>query len=224
MTFLQGTPAWRPRYSFSLSPGVALRLPTPGLGILAPMTDDSDEATGGGTQGGPGREIQAAARGWLTLQLAALGFVGLCGALKAAGSGSPAPRGVEAAAGVLVLLALLLACLAVYLVGRTAWPHSGAPDVPARAAFRLRTGLVLTFVTVLLTALAATSSWWPAPDAPAAAGRAGSVEVTTSTGRWCGELTRGGGALALTLQDGRTVDIPVTDVLSVTPVADCASS
>ncbi|MFJ9808017.1 hypothetical protein ACIRTB_07290 [Streptomyces sp. NPDC101158] len=166
-------------------------------------------------------EVQASARGWLTLQLAALGFVGLCGALKAGGAASPAPRGVEVMAGVLVVLALLLACLAVYLVGRTAWPHGGLPDDPARAARRLRTGLVLTFVTVLLTALAATSSWWPTPDAPDAP--AASVEVTTSGGTLCGELTRGSGALALTVE-GRTVDVAVTDVLSVAPVAGCGSS
>ncbi|MFF8378525.1 hypothetical protein ACF07V_20640 [Streptomyces sp. NPDC015661] len=177
----------------------------------------SDGSGGGGEVGT--YEVQASARGWLTLQLAALGFVGLCGALKAGGSGtSAAPNGVEALAGVLVLLALVLACLAVYLVGRTAWPHSAAPDAPARAAHRLRTGLVLTFATVLLTALAATSSWWPTPEAPTTA-----VEVTTSAGTLCGELTRGSGALALTVQ-GRTVDIPVTEVLSVTPVAGCASA
>ncbi|MEV5968375.1 hypothetical protein [Streptomyces sp. NPDC051921] len=176
---------------------------------------------GGGGEVGT-YEVQASARGWLTLQLAALGFVGLCGALKAGGSGSPAPRGVEAVAGVLVLLALLLACLAVYLVGRTAWPHAATPDAPADAARRLRTGLVLTFVTVLLTALAATSSWWPAPDASASS-TATTVEVTTSAGTVCGELTRGSGALALSVQ-GRTIDIAVTDVLSVTPVAGCGSS
>ncbi|MFD5323769.1 hypothetical protein [Streptomyces sp. NPDC127092] len=169
--------------------------------------------------------VRASARGWLTLQLAALGFVGLCGALKSGGSGSTAPRGVEIVAGVLVLLALFVAILAVYLVGRTAWPHSGTPDDPARAARRLRTGLVLTFVTVLLTALAATSAWWPAPESEAGEGAATApaVAVTTSAGTWCGELTRGSGALALSVR-GRTVDIPVTDVVAVTPVGDCGSS
>ncbi|GAA2788246.1 hypothetical protein [Streptomyces showdoensis] len=170
--------------------------------------------------------VRTSARGWLTLQLAALGFVGLCGALKAGGGPGTAPRGVEAVAGVLVLVALLLAVLAVYLVGRTAWPHSG-PDDPDRAARRLRTGLILTFATVLLTALAATSSWWPAPEdagTPSGAG-AGSraVEVVTSTGALCGELTRGSGAFTLVVQ-GRTVDVPLTDVTSVTPVAGCGSA
>ena len=179
----------------------------------------------GSTNAGDVYGVQASARGWLTLQLAALGFVGLCGALKAGGSGSTAPRGVEIVAGVLVLLALFVAILAVYLVGRTAWPHSSVPDDPARAARRLRTGLVLTFLTVLLTALAATSAWWPSPetDTGASAETAPAVAVTTSTGTWCGELTRGSGALALTVQ-GRTVDIPVTDVVAVVPVAGCASS
>ncbi|MEU6928296.1 hypothetical protein AB0A05_03940 [Streptomyces sp. NPDC046374] len=171
--------------------------------------------------------VRTSARGWLTLQLAALGFVGVCGALKAGGGpGSPAPRGIEAVAGVLVLLALLLAVLAVYLVGRTAWPHAVGPDDPDRAARRLRTGLVLTFATVLLTAVAATSSWWPSPDtatAPAtpAAGPV-EVQVGTSTGSLCGELGRGSGALTLIVQ-GRTVDVPLSDVTSVTPVADCGS-
>ncbi|MER8041967.1 hypothetical protein [Streptomyces sp. NPDC094032] len=166
--------------------------------------------------------VRTSARGWMTLQLAALGFVGLCGALKAGGGpGSPAPRGIEAVAGVLVLLSLLLAVLAVYLVGRTAWPHAAGPDDPDRAARRLRTGLLLTFATVLLTAVAATSSWWPAPDV-SGAGTA-TVQVGTSAGSLCGELTRGGGPLTLVVQ-GRTVDVPLTDVTSVTPVAGCGSS
>ncbi|MFF9841260.1 hypothetical protein ACH414_14985 [Streptomyces sp. NPDC020422] len=173
---------------------------------------DSDEA------------VRTSARGWLTLQLAALGFVGLCGALKAGGSGaSPAPRGVEAAAGVLVLLALGLAVLAVYLVGRTAWPPAGGPEDPVRAARRLRTGLLLTFAGVLLTAVAATSAWWPAPDAPGAGAGPGAVEITTSTGRVCGELGTGSGSLTLIVQ-GRAVDVPLTDVTSVTPVAGCGST
>lgn len=171
--------------------------------------------------------VRTSARGWLTLQLASLGFVGLCGALKAGGgSGSPAPRGIEAAAGVLVLLALLLAILAIYLVGRTAWPPAAGPEDPDRAARRLRTGLLLTFGTVLLTALAATTSWWPAPDAaaPASSGaRPASVEVGTATGVLCGELTRGSGPLTLIVQ-GRTVDVLLTDVTSVTPVDACGST
>lgn len=170
--------------------------------------------------------VRTSARGWLTLQLAALGFVGVCGALKAGGgSGSPAPRGVEAVAGVLVLLALLLAVLAVYLVGRTAWPHAAGPDDPVRAARRLRIGLVLTFATVLLTAAAATSSWWPAPDAATgpAAPAAVEVEVGTSSGSLCGELGRGGGALTLIVR-GSPVDVPLSSVTSVTPVAGCGSA
>ncbi|MFI8522708.1 hypothetical protein ACIGEZ_33680 [Streptomyces sp. NPDC085481] len=173
-----------------------------------------------------GALLQASARGWLTLQLAALGFVGLCGALKAGGSGTAAPRSVEAIAGVLVLLALFVACLAVYLVGRTAWPHATAADDPSRAARRLRTGLALTFVTVLLTAVAATTSWWPEPasasQAPGTAGTA-TVEVTTATGTWCGELARGTSALTLSVQ-GRTVEVPLSEVVAVTPVAACTRS
>lgn len=176
---------------------------------------DSDEA------------VRTSARGWLTLQLAALGFVGLCGALKAGGSGASwAPRAVEAVAGILVLVALALAILAIYLVGRTAWPPAGGPEDPARAARRLRTGLLLTFATVLLTAVAATSSWWPAPEAadraPGGTG-APTVQVTTSSGSVCGELTTGSSPLTLVVQ-GQTVDVPLTDVTSVAPVTGCGST
>lgn len=174
--------------------------------------------------GDRGAQLQASARGRLSVQLAALGFVGLCGALKS-GAGTSAPRGVEALAGVLVLLALALACLATYLVGRTAWPLLGAQaegDSGAeRAGRRLRVGLVLTFVAVALVAAATTAAWWPQPERPA--GSAGLVQVTASTGTWCGTLRSPGQEGVMRLRvSGQAVDIPVSDITAVSPVADCA--
>ncbi|MBT2455534.1 hypothetical protein [Streptomyces sp. ISL-86] len=167
-------------------------------------------------------QLQASARGWLTVQLAVLGFVGLCGALKS-GGGTSAPRDVEVVAGVLVLLALALACLATYLVGRTAWPLLGARgegDISVERAGR-RLGLVLTFVAVALVAAAAAAAWWPQPERPA--GAAGLVEVTASTGTWCGTLGSPGQEGAMRLRvSGQAVDIPVADITAVSPVADCA--
>ncbi|WP_137994198.1 hypothetical protein [Streptomyces vilmorinianum] len=171
--------------------------------------------------GSGGGGLQASARGWLTLQLAVLGFVGLCGALKS-GGGTSAPRTVEAVAGVLVLLALAVACAATYLVARTAWPLFGAPgtDGDAAAARRLRVGIGLTFVAVALTAAAATAAWWPEPEQES--GRsAGLVEVATSSGTWCGALRPGTEGAVRLRASGQSVDVPLAGVLSVTPVAAC---
>jgi hypothetical protein len=117
-------------------------------------------------------QVQASARGWHTVQLAVLGFVGICGVLKS-GSSSTSPRGIEELAGVLILVALAVACWATYLVGRAAWPLPGraagdgvGPEGEAEAerpGRRLRAGLTLTFVSVVLVSTAAASSWWPRP-------------------------------------------------------------
>ncbi|MFD7321967.1 hypothetical protein ACFV9D_12945 [Streptomyces sp. NPDC059875] len=187
-----------------------------------------DDSVDGGT--GRGARLQSSARGWLSLQLAVLGFVGLCGVLKGGGETS-APRGVEAVAGVLVLLALLVACVATWLVGRTAWPVLGlggagadpeAPAEVARAARRLRAGLVLTFVAVALMAAAATAGWWPQKEG--AAGSKGLVEVTTSAGTLCGELRwpEVAGAVRLRVSGGQAVDISLSEVSTVAPVERCA--
>ena len=114
-------------------------------------------------------ELRSSARGWHGIQLAVIGFVGLCGVLK--GEGSGAPEWVQALAGYLALAALALACIATYQVGRAAWPlydvRRAAPPVSEellRTSRRITTGLVLTFTAVALIALAGLSSWWPVDD------------------------------------------------------------
>ncbi|MFB7373739.1 hypothetical protein ACFC0D_28240 [Streptomyces sp. NPDC056222] len=166
-----------------------------------------------------GGGLQASARGWMSLQLPVLGFVGLCGALKS-GNGTAAPRVVEAVAGVLVLLALAVACLSTYLVARTAWPLFGGPGAGGAAgeARRLRTGIGLTFAAVALTAAAATVAWWPEPES---ADSAALVEVATSSGTWCGSLLPGTEGAVRLSAEGRSVDVPLTGVLGVTPVTAC---
>jgi drug/metabolite transporter (DMT)-like permease len=110
----------------------------------------------------------ASAQGWQRIQLAVLGFVGLCGVLRS-GDAAAGPSWVDAAAGWLAVAALVLACTATYLVGRVAWPwRSGdreqtGPD-PRRhlAAERtLRAGVVMTYVAVAAISLAALAGWWP---------------------------------------------------------------
>lgn len=77
---------------------------------------------------------------------------------------------LQTLAGVLVLVSLLLACVATYLVGRVAWPLYGArrrastadePEELARASTDLVAGLALTYIAVAVLALGTASAWWP---------------------------------------------------------------
>src|SRR4051812_24805047 len=68
-------------------------------------------------------ELRASARGWHGVQLAVLGFIGLCGVLKDRQSSDP--RLLQWAAGLLAVAALAVGCFATYLVARAAWPLYG---------------------------------------------------------------------------------------------------
>lgn len=169
-------------------------------------------------------ELRSSAKGWHGVQLAVLGFIGLCGVLQ--DTAASAPHWLQVLAGVLVVAALVLACVATALVATAAWPldaadrRTASTDDDLRAlARRLRLGIVLTFVAVVLLALGATSSWWP--ETSTSRGGAESVEVTTQDGTACGPL-RDGAAGAITLDTaGGLVAVPVTAVVQVRPVSSC---
>ena len=122
--------------------------------------------------------LQSSARGWHGIQLAVLGFIGLCGVLQG-DAGKDNPAWVRDLAAILVLGSLVLACAAVAIVGTVAWPvdptRSGNEDARLdHGARRLRRGIALTFVAVAALAAGTTSSWWPDQEAPSSA-----VEVNT---------------------------------------------
>jgi len=171
-------------------------------------------------------ELRVSARGWHGVQLAVIGFVGLCGVLKR--DSDTTPTWLEISSGILVITALALACLATYLVGRAAWPIYGADDRAAaggdaseleRTSHRLKRGLLLTFLAVGLLALGSASSWWPSADD----GEAGSasVQVRAQGQSFCGQLTSApDGVLALDTA-GRPVQIQVAALTSVRSVDGC---
>jgi lysylphosphatidylglycerol synthetase-like protein (DUF2156 family) len=170
-------------------------------------------------------ELRGSARGWHGVQLAVLGFIGLCGVLQQdAGSGKP--DWLRALVGLLALAAFAIACVATVLVALAAWPvYAPRPrtededgDV-ASTSRRLRAGITLTYVAVAVLALATSSSWWPT----GASGQDRSaVEVATRAGQICGGLATpsGPGILAVSA-GGRTVELALSDVVSVTPVDTC---
>ena len=173
-------------------------------------------------------ELRSSAKGWHGVQLAALGFIGLCGVLQQ-GEGSD-PLSLQAIAGVLVLVAFAFACLGIYFVGKAAWPlyGSGGEDLVVdetdvdRASHELKRGLVMTFVSIALVALATTTSWWPTEEEGGAAG--GQVVVQASSGEsFCGELAEPSqaGTLRLVVSGSQPVDVELARVASLRLVDGC---
>ena len=173
-------------------------------------------------------ELRASAKGWHGVQLAVLGFIGLCEVLQGA-AGQRGPHWLQVLAGVLVLLALGLACTATALVATAAWPVHELEDGAAagvsvdsllhHTARRLRLGIGITFLAVMLLAVGATSSWWP--EEAASSGGASLVEMTTTQGAACETLRDGvPGTIAIT-SGGQRVVVRSGDVVRLRPVAAC---
>ena len=169
------------------------------------------------------QELSASARGWHTIQMAVLGFIGICGVLRT--TGSTAPRAVQWLAAALAVAALAAASLAIFTVGRVAYPVKDAadgastPPSAGQAAARLRAGIRLTIVAVILAVIAALSGWWPAPASIAAAA---AVAVTGTSGQaWCGPLVDGpAGAISVRTGTG-VITVPAQAIAQVRPVTAC---
>jgi hypothetical protein len=166
-------------------------------------------------------KLSASARGWHTIQMAVLGFIGICGVLRTASS--PAPRAVQWLSAALAVAALAAACVAIFTVGRVAYPVGdatrGASAVPgaADAGARLRAGIRLTIVAVILAVIAALSGWWPSASTTTAA-----VAVTATSGQaWCGSLVSGpASAISVRTANG-VITVPAEAIAQVRPVAQC---
>jgi hypothetical protein len=173
-------------------------------------------------------ELRASAKGWHGVQLAVLGFIGLCGVLQGA-AGQGGPHWLQVLAGLLVLVALALACTATALVATAAWPVQeleagnaagvSVDDALHHTARRLRTGIAITFLAVVLLALGATTSWWPEQES--SGDSASLVEVTTSQGAACGQLQAGDPGTIAVQSSGRLLVIATGDVVRLRPVTAC---
>jgi hypothetical protein len=201
------------------------------LGGDAGNTTGGDQVTGSVENSSASRlvELRASAKGWHGVQLAVLGFIGLCGVLQGAAE-QDGPHWLQVLAGVLVLVALVLACTATGLVATAAWPvheleEGAAAGVSVdtllhHTARRLRLGIAITFVAVVVLAAGATSSWWPEEAAPSRGG-ASLVEVTTNDGAACGTLQDGGSGSIAIISGGRQVVVASGDIVRLRPVAAC---
>jgi hypothetical protein len=170
-------------------------------------------------------QLRVSARGWHGVQLAIIGFIGFCGVLQ---DGRPDnPTWLQVWAGVLAMAALVLACVATFLVGRVAWPlYGGKPQgavsdeaALARDGRRLRTGLVLTFAALVTLALGTATGWWPQEES---GGGGALVQVQATSGeRWCGSLGEASPGSLSVVADGSPVVVSLQDVVVVQPVDTC---
>jgi hypothetical protein len=168
-------------------------------------------------------QLATSARGWHGIQLAVLGFIGFCGILWDGGDPTQ-PRWMQWLPGALVVAALLLALLAIYLVGRVAYPFHGLiPDGSverrrevATGVTRLRSGIRFTYLAMTLLVTATLSGWVPAAPAADAA-----VVADVTGASWCGELVETStGALRLETADG-PVTLAAERVALLHPVSGC---
>jgi hypothetical protein len=157
--------------------------------------------------------IRDSARGWHQIQLAVLGFVGLCGVLQ---HGRPEnPKWLQTLAAVLIVAALVTSLGAIFIVGRVAWPPAGGPA--RRPAEQLRAGILMTFLAVGLLALGTTTMWWPEKS------KSGQqVQVQAADGQsWCGRLADArSGAVSVETSSGPVV-VGLSDVAALRPVSSC---
>jgi hypothetical protein len=142
---------------------------------------EPDGASQPAASANPLEKLTDSARGWHTIQVAVLGFIGICGILRTASS--PAPRAVQVLAAVLAVAALATACTAVFIVGRIAYPVGAAThDIRAdqgvaHAATQLSVGIRLTIAALILAVIATLAGWWPAT---ATASKVGSAAAPSS--------------------------------------------
>jgi len=174
-------------------------------------------------------ELRSSARGWHSVQLAVIGFIGLCGVLQ--GGRPDNPMWLQVFAGLLAIAALVLACAATFLVARVAWPLYGGRDPPVtdegaaveRDGHRIRRGLALTFLAVALLALGTATGWWPQEEAGGGGGGGdGLVTVELTNGqRVCGSLEKASSGNLSVSVNGNPLVVPLDNVSAVTPTGSC---
>lgn len=177
---------------------------------------ESGESVAGPPVDDPSPRLAESARGWHTIQLAALGFIGICGVLHTASPTTPSL--VQLLAAILAVVSLVIACWAVFVVGRVAWPTSTAVP-PGVAGARLRAGIRLTVIALVLAVVATLSGWWPKPTDTASAS---AVSVTDSAGQtWCGPLTSAPPGAVGVRTARQVVDVPLQTVAQIQAVSGC---
>lgn len=158
------------------------------------------------------------AKGWHSIQLGVLGFIGFCGVQQM----SEPVKGPEWLSWWWMgfsAFAFGLSLVSMWFIGGVAYPvYGGGIDrMPKNAPGRLRTGIRMAFSSILMMVVAALGGWWPSEASP------NLVSVTDASGASaCGTWVEGApaGSIFLDTSDGR-VTVRLAQVSEVRPVASC---
>jgi hypothetical protein len=158
------------------------------------------------------------AKGWHNIQLAVMGFIGLCGVLRM-GTTPSGPDWLSWWSAGMVVLAFITSLSSMWMVGSVAFPlynFGAGAQMPASAPKRLRGGILMTFVSIVMMALAAVGGWWPS-------GGGDKVQVRDAGGASaCGSWVEGApaGSIWLRTSDG-VITINLRAVASMDRVTSC---
>lgn len=163
------------------------------------------------------------AKGWHNIQLAVMGFIGLCGVLRM-GEEPAGPEWLSWWSTGMSVAAFVTSIISMWMVGGVAFPLYGGEQMPENSGGRLKGGIIMTFVTIVMMALGALGGWWPATESSGSSGSSGSnVEVSDPNGNSaCGELMDGApsGSMWLQTAEGR-VTISLRNVTEIRQVSAC---
>lgn len=163
------------------------------------------------------------AKGWHSIQLAVMGFLGLCGVLRV-GEEPAGPEWLAMWSTGMAILSFVASLLSMWMVGGVAFPTYSGEEMPASAPGRLKAGIGMTFVAVIMAVLGAADGWWPASQEAAGGATAGQMEVRDSSGNVaCGKVAEGArpGAMWLETDKGR-VTVTISTIATMRPVSSCS--
>jgi hypothetical protein len=159
------------------------------------------------------------AKGWHNLQLAVMGFIGLCGVLRM-GETPAGPQWLSWWSTGMSLLAFVCGIISMWMVGGVAFPLYSGGQMPRNATGRLKGGIGMTFAAIVLMALGSLGGWWPTSGGQASAEQ---VEVSDGTGNSaCGKWVQGAPAGSMWLQTGEgRVTVALKNVAAMRQVSSC---
>jgi hypothetical protein len=159
------------------------------------------------------------AKGWHNIQLAVMGFIGLCGVLRM-GETPAGPEWLSLWSTAMSVLAFITGIISMWMVGGVAFPLYGGEQMPENATGRLKGGIGMTFATIVMMAFGALGGWWPASAGDSAGSN---VQVSDTSGNSaCGKLTQGApsGSMWLQTDEGR-MTVSLKNLSEIREVSTC---
>jgi len=154
------------------------------------------------------------AKGWHNIQLAVMGFIGLCGVLRM-GETPAGPEWLSFWSTGMSVLAFISSIVSMWMVGGVAFPIYSGDQMPRNATGRLKGGIGMTFAAIIMMALASLAGWWPTSDSQ--------VQVSDGAGNSaCGKWVQGAPAGSMWLQTGEgRVTVALKNVAEMRRVSSC---